>query len=137
MPPHTCHPYLGPHPDPPVWNNPKNRTDRLLPNPDISSATDMVTGKTCVVVRKMQKLCERLHTWWLAALSSVSRVNILGVGITPVSLAQTIAMLESWPEEGPREYLCCVSVHGLVEARRDRDVRCALSRAALSVEDVW
>ena len=25
------HSYLGSHPDPPVWNNPKNRTDRLLP----------------------------------------------------------------------------------------------------------
>src|SRR5271165_3892008 len=35
-----CHPYLGLHPDPPVWNLSKNRTDRLLPNPDISSATD-------------------------------------------------------------------------------------------------
>jgi hypothetical protein len=34
------HPYLGSHPDPPVWKPSKNRTDRLLPNPDISSATD-------------------------------------------------------------------------------------------------
>src|SRR4029077_12319367 len=36
-----CHPYLGLHPDPPIWNPSKNRTDRLLPNPDISSATDI------------------------------------------------------------------------------------------------
>ena len=75
------------------------------------------------------------------SLSSVPRVNILGVGITPVNLAQAVAMLERWREEGRREYLCCVSVHGLVEAQRDPEVRCALSRAALSVEDgmplVW
>src|ERR1700738_1351588 len=32
-----CHPYLGSHPDPPVWKTSKNRTDRLLSNPDISS----------------------------------------------------------------------------------------------------
>jgi N-acetylglucosaminyldiphosphoundecaprenol N-acetyl-beta-D-mannosaminyltransferase len=75
------------------------------------------------------------------SLSFVSRVNILGVGITPVNLAQATAMLERWREEGRREYLCCVSVHGLVEAQRDPGVRCALNRAALSVEDgmplVW
>jgi len=41
------HPYLGPHPDPPVWNSPKNRTDRLLPNPDISSATDRIVCVCC------------------------------------------------------------------------------------------
>src|SRR6516162_3404569 len=35
------HPYLGSHPDPPVCKPSKNRTDRLLPNPDISSATDI------------------------------------------------------------------------------------------------
>src|SRR5579885_2983088 len=45
------HPYLGSHPDPPVLNTPwkrsRNRTDRLLPTPDISSATDSPpTGST-------------------------------------------------------------------------------------------
>src|SRR5271166_2518718 len=33
------HPNLGSHSDPPVWSPSKNRTDRLLPIPDISSAT--------------------------------------------------------------------------------------------------
>src|SRR5215467_2248010 len=36
------HPYLGSHPDLPAWNSSKNRTDRLLPGPDISSATDTI-----------------------------------------------------------------------------------------------
>ena len=36
------HPYLGSHPDPPVCKPSKNRTDRLLPNPVISSATDIL-----------------------------------------------------------------------------------------------
>jgi N-acetylglucosaminyldiphosphoundecaprenol N-acetyl-beta-D-mannosaminyltransferase len=75
------------------------------------------------------------------ALSPVPRVNILGVGTTPVNLAQAIATLDHWREEGRREYVCCISVHGLVEAQRDPEVRCALNRAALSVEDgmplVW
>jgi N-acetylglucosaminyldiphosphoundecaprenol N-acetyl-beta-D-mannosaminyltransferase len=75
------------------------------------------------------------------ASSPVSRVNILGVGITPVNLAQAVAILEKWREEGRREYVCCTSVHGLVEAQRDPEVRCALNQAGLATEDgmplVW
>src|SRR5438874_2604673 len=40
------HSHLGSHPDPPVWNISKNRTDRLLPNPDIPSATDRRSRRT-------------------------------------------------------------------------------------------
>jgi N-acetylglucosaminyldiphosphoundecaprenol N-acetyl-beta-D-mannosaminyltransferase len=76
-----------------------------------------------------------------SASSSVEKVNILGVGITPVNLAQAVATLEQWREEGRREYVCCVSVHGLMEAQRDTEVRCALNRAGLATEDgmplVW
>jgi N-acetylglucosaminyldiphosphoundecaprenol N-acetyl-beta-D-mannosaminyltransferase len=68
-------------------------------------------------------------------------VNILGVGISPVNLAQAVAMLDRWREAGRHDYLCCVSVHGLVEAQRDPEVRRALNRAGLAVEDgmplVW
>jgi N-acetylglucosaminyldiphosphoundecaprenol N-acetyl-beta-D-mannosaminyltransferase len=68
-------------------------------------------------------------------------VNILGVGITPVNLDQAVETLEKWRQEGRREYVCCTSVHGLVEAQRDPEVRCALNRAGLATEDgmplVW
>jgi len=71
----------------------------------------------------------------------VPRVNILGVGITPVNLDQAVATLEKWGQEGRREYVCCTSVHGLVEAQRDPEVRCAVNRAGLATEDgmplVW
>jgi N-acetylglucosaminyldiphosphoundecaprenol N-acetyl-beta-D-mannosaminyltransferase len=73
--------------------------------------------------------------------SDFCKVNILGVGISPVNLTQTIATLEKWREEGRREYVCCTSVHGLVEAEYDPEVRPALNRAALATEDgmplVW
>jgi N-acetylglucosaminyldiphosphoundecaprenol N-acetyl-beta-D-mannosaminyltransferase len=68
-------------------------------------------------------------------------VNILGVGITPIDLRQAVATLEKWREDGRREYVCCTSVHGLVEARRDPQVRKALNGAGLTTEDgmplVW
>jgi N-acetylglucosaminyldiphosphoundecaprenol N-acetyl-beta-D-mannosaminyltransferase len=75
------------------------------------------------------------------APSAVPRVNILGVGITPVNLVEAVTTLEKWRGEGSREYVCCVSVHGLVEAQRDPKVRSALNRAGLATEDgmplVW
>jgi N-acetylglucosaminyldiphosphoundecaprenol N-acetyl-beta-D-mannosaminyltransferase len=68
-------------------------------------------------------------------------VNILGVGITPVHLVQAVATLDEWSREGRRDYVCCVSVHGLVTAQRDREIRNAFNRSGLATEDgmplVW
>jgi UDP-N-acetyl-D-mannosaminuronic acid transferase (WecB/TagA/CpsF family) len=47
------------------------------------------------------------------------RVNILGVGVMPIDLGQAVATLDRWHEEGRRDYVCCVSVHGLVTAATD------------------
>ena len=73
--------------------------------------------------------------------SMIPRVNILGVGVTPVNLAQTVEILEKWRAEERREYVCCTSVHGLVEAQRDPEIRSALNRSGLTTEDgmplVW
>jgi N-acetylglucosaminyldiphosphoundecaprenol N-acetyl-beta-D-mannosaminyltransferase len=73
--------------------------------------------------------------------NTIPRVNILGVGVTPVNLSQTINILEQWRTEGRREYVLCTSVHGLVEAQRDPEIRTALNRSGLTTEDgmplVW
>jgi N-acetylglucosaminyldiphosphoundecaprenol N-acetyl-beta-D-mannosaminyltransferase len=72
---------------------------------------------------------------------SVPRVNLLGVGVSVVSLQETVATLEKWCEERRREYVCCVPVHGLVTAQRDPVTRSALNRAGLATMDgmplVW
>jgi N-acetylglucosaminyldiphosphoundecaprenol N-acetyl-beta-D-mannosaminyltransferase len=71
----------------------------------------------------------------------VSKVNILGVGISPVNLADAVAMLEGWRKTGRRDYVCCVSVHGLVTSQRDPAIRSALNGAGLATKDgmplVW
>jgi N-acetylglucosaminyldiphosphoundecaprenol N-acetyl-beta-D-mannosaminyltransferase len=73
--------------------------------------------------------------------STIPRVNVLGVGVTPVNLAQTVEILEKWRAEGRREYVCCATVHSLVEAQQDPEVRSALNRSGLTTEDgmplVW
>jgi N-acetylglucosaminyldiphosphoundecaprenol N-acetyl-beta-D-mannosaminyltransferase len=65
----------------------------------------------------------------------VARVNILGVGVTPVNLTQAVMTLEDWSEEGRREYVCFTTVHGLVHAQRDPEFRRAFNRAGLTAED--
>jgi N-acetylglucosaminyldiphosphoundecaprenol N-acetyl-beta-D-mannosaminyltransferase len=69
------------------------------------------------------------------------RVNILGVGISPLDLGQAVAVLDRWHATGQRAYVCCVSVHGLVMAQRDKAVRAAINGAGLATQDgmplVW
>src|SRR5580704_14036471 len=74
-------------------------------------------------------------------LGDMPRVNMLGVNITPVNLPRAIGILETWRAAGKQEYVCCVSVHGLVESQRDPDFGRILSGAAMTTEDgmplVW
>jgi N-acetylglucosaminyldiphosphoundecaprenol N-acetyl-beta-D-mannosaminyltransferase len=51
-------------------------------------------------------------------------LNILGVGITPANFAQAVAALDKW--ESGRQARICVTVHGLVTAQRDPEIRNAL-----------
>ena len=69
------------------------------------------------------------------------RVNILGVGAMPLDLNRAVATLERWRAEGRQEYVCVVSVHGLVVAQRDPVIRHALNHCGMATEDgmplVW
>ncbi len=71
----------------------------------------------------------------------LQRVNILGVGVMPLNLEQAVTELDKWRDEGRRDYVCCVSVHGLVTAQRDPQIRQALNHCGLATEDgmplVW
>ena len=76
------------------------------------------------------------------ALPAVSdRVNILGVGAMPLDLNRAVATLDWWRAERRREYVCVVSVHGLVVAQRDPVIRHALNHCGMATEDgmplVW
>ena len=69
------------------------------------------------------------------------RVNIRGVGATPQDLNTAVATLERWRAERRQEYVCVVSVHGLVMAQRDPTIRHALNHCGMATEDgmplVW
>ena len=76
-----------------------------------------------------------------AEVPATNRVNILGVGAMPLDLGKAVAMLEKWRVEKRREYVCLISVHGLVVAQREPTVRSALNHCGLAAEDgmplVW
>jgi UDP-N-acetyl-D-mannosaminuronic acid transferase (WecB/TagA/CpsF family) len=59
----------------------------------------------------------------------------------PLDLDKAVAMLEQWRIECRREYVCLISVHGLVVAQRDPAIRSALNHCGLAAEDgmplVW
>lgn len=73
--------------------------------------------------------------------AAIERVNILGVGAMPLDLAKAAETLERWRTERQREYVCLISVHGLVVAQRDPAIRNALNRSGMAAEDgmplVW
>ena len=70
-----------------------------------------------------------------------ARVNILGVLAMPMDIERAMAILEEWRVQGRRDYVCCVSVHGLVVAQRDPAILRALNNAGMATEDgmplVW
>ena len=69
------------------------------------------------------------------------RVNILGVGVMPLDLNKAVGMLERWRAERRRDYVCLISVHGLVTAQHNPAIRKALNGCGLAAEDgmplVW
>jgi N-acetylglucosaminyldiphosphoundecaprenol N-acetyl-beta-D-mannosaminyltransferase len=77
----------------------------------------------------------------LGLAASSQRVNILGVGAMPMDLPKAVATLERWRVEKRRDYVCLISVHGLVVSQRDAVIRDSLNRSGLAAEDgmplVW
>lgn len=69
------------------------------------------------------------------------RINILGVGISPVSLRETIRQIDDWIENDDRQYINLCTVHTIMECRKDPDLRRIVNQSGLSVPDgmplVW
>jgi len=69
------------------------------------------------------------------------RVDILGVGVSPINLDDAIATIERWISEGSRNYVCITGVHGVMESRRDQHLRRIHNDAGMVTPDgmplVW
>jgi N-acetylglucosaminyldiphosphoundecaprenol N-acetyl-beta-D-mannosaminyltransferase len=69
------------------------------------------------------------------------RVNVLGVGVSPINLSQAIQTIEAWIAAKRARYVCVTGVHGIMESRRDPALRQIHNAAGLVTPDgmplVW
>lgn len=70
-----------------------------------------------------------------------ARVNVLGVGITPLTRRQAVATIEGWIDRGERHYVCVSGIHGVMESHRDSQLRAIHNAAGMVTPDgmplVW
>ncbi len=51
------------------------------------------------------------------------RVNILGVGVSAINMAQALNAIEGWIAQRQPHYVCVTGVHGIVESPGDNSLR--------------
>ena len=70
-----------------------------------------------------------------------ARVNILGVGVSAVTIASAMAMMARWIETRSQNYVCITGVHGVIESHKDDRLREIHNAAGMVTPDgmplVW
>lgn len=73
--------------------------------------------------------------------SVLPRVNILGVGVTAMSMEVALQESEALLDRGDKGYVCVTGVHGIMEAQSDEQFRKILNASFLTTPDgmptVW
>ena len=69
------------------------------------------------------------------------RVNILGVGVSAISLTQALVIFDAWIASGEQHYVCVTPVHGIMDCQPDPDLRRIFNASGLTTPDgmplVW
>ncbi len=63
------------------------------------------------------------------------RVNILGVGVSPVNMNRAVRLIDEWISRRERHYVCVTSVHGVIESQRDDNLRRIHNEAGMVTPD--
>ena len=66
---------------------------------------------------------------------SAPRVNILGVRVSATTMAAAVDQIRSWIATGRRTYVCVSGVHGLMESRRNPQIRRIHNAAGMVTPD--
>ena len=71
----------------------------------------------------------------------IGRVDVLGVGISTISMADAIAEISRWIEQREHHYVCVTGVHGVMESQRDPELLRIHNASGLTTPDgmpmVW
>lgn len=77
----------------------------------------------------------------IPADAAIARVNILGAGISALTMPLAVARILAWVEQGARQYVSVCTVHSVMEGRRSPAMRQAINGAGLATPDgmplVW
>jgi N-acetylglucosaminyldiphosphoundecaprenol N-acetyl-beta-D-mannosaminyltransferase len=73
--------------------------------------------------------------------SALARFDVLGVGISAVSLNMAGAEIERWLDEGERHYVCVTNVHTVMECQHDPELMRIHNESGMTTPDgmpiVW
>jgi N-acetylglucosaminyldiphosphoundecaprenol N-acetyl-beta-D-mannosaminyltransferase len=68
-------------------------------------------------------------------------VNVLGVGVSALTMAQAVSVIEGWVASADRQYVCVTGVHGVMESQDHPELRDIHNQAGLVTPDgmplVW
>jgi N-acetylglucosaminyldiphosphoundecaprenol N-acetyl-beta-D-mannosaminyltransferase len=71
----------------------------------------------------------------------IPRVDVLGVGISAISMREAVREIGRWIDEGERHYVCVTGVHGVMESQRDPELLHIHNESGLTTPDgmpmVW
>jgi N-acetylglucosaminyldiphosphoundecaprenol N-acetyl-beta-D-mannosaminyltransferase len=70
-----------------------------------------------------------------------ARVNVLGVGVSPINMPMALDQLDRWIAHRDRQYVSVCNVHTVMECRRDARLRAIVNAAGMRTPDgmplVW
>lgn len=76
-----------------------------------------------------------------AAGRALPRVDVLGVGVSAVSMASAVEEIGRWLVDDEHHYVCVTGVHGVMESQRDAELRRIHNSSGLTTPDgmplVW
>jgi N-acetylglucosaminyldiphosphoundecaprenol N-acetyl-beta-D-mannosaminyltransferase len=74
-------------------------------------------------------------------MHAIPRLDVLGVGVSAINMAQAVAEISRWIEAGERRYVCVTGVHGVMESQLDSHLMEIHNRSGLTTPDgmplVW
>src|SRR2546421_892306 len=76
-----------------------------------------------------------------AALMGSPRVNVLGTGISPISMRTALTKIDDWIQSRARQYVCVCTVHTVMQCRRSDALRRLVNASGMNTPDgmplVW
>ena len=74
-------------------------------------------------------------------MDRITRANVLGVGVSAISMHDAVRRTDHLLQQGGRGYICVTGVHGVMEAQADAEFRHILNSSFLTTPDgmptVW